>query len=245
MKIRGTIGSMKEKEFGGPIGQKYAEIDLIGREALDRAEIKPFEGFGENIKNRFIVALQFAPESEKVLETRVTSEVERIGRESGIEFFLAGKDFPIHSTLGEGLYEGGDVPRREDIFREVHQDEKLKALTERKRGERLIYKYLLLDKGNVMLTSVEIPEDVGKIREELAAIYAGHNLKPLRIENLLHVTVGRITKIPDGGAEQFREYKKKMIELRHRISEDPLRLEVKKMSDGPSYEFLQGIQNKD
>lgn len=231
---------MTEK-FGGKIGRRYAKIDLGGKEGLKRGEINRFEGFGKNLRNRIITALEFSPESQRDVQRRVLDEVERIGRELGIEFFIAGKDFPMHSTVEEGLYEDNDESERAAIFQDVKHDKKMEELCERKLTEPVVFKYLLIDKGNVILTSVEIPEAIRKMREELAALYLRYGLKPLPMENILHITIGRMTEIPeDDKIEQFKKYQQAMIKLRHAISKEPLNLSADRISKGSTYEFLTG-----
>jgi len=231
------------ENFSGPIGLKYAEIDLAGKNSLNKAEIKRFEGLDESLKNRFISALQFSPESEKEVERRITSEMAKIAVEFGISFTLAGKDFPLHSTIGEGLYEGKDDSEREEIFDQTHGDKKLDDILSRISKEPIEYKYLLLDKGNVILSAIKIPEEITAARSELASFYQEKGMKPLLMENILHITIGRMNEIPEEGKEEsFEGYKKKMIALRHAISSDPIKLQVSGVFDGETYGFLRSME---
>jgi hypothetical protein len=231
------------EKFGSPIGKNYAKIDLAGRKALEKAEVNKFEGFGENLKNRFISALQFTPESEKEVEKRIIDEVEQIGKELEINFILAGKDFPLHGTIEEGVYAGKDNTEREEIFEEIKKAKELKLFEESILRESISYKYLLVDKGNIILTAVEIPEIITNMREALANFYANHNLKPIVLRDFLHITIGRMVEFSEEEkTEKFKEYKQRMIKLRHAISSDPLNLSVSCLFGGSTYDFLRNME---
>jgi len=232
------------KEFGGPIGQKYARIDIAGRQALKQeGAIKELEGFGETLKNRFLVAIQFAPESRQEVQKRVINEVEQIEVNCKMEFFLTNRDFPLHSTIEEGVYQGDDDSIKGEVFAEMAKE--LKQLNWQMLNEPLTYKYVLIDKGNIILTAIEIPDVVTKLRRELTTFYTAHQLKPLPIEHILHVTVGRITRLPGEHEEEALEkYKRRMIQLRHDIAKNPLKLSIGEMFAGSSYDFLHSLQIK-
>src|SRR3989344_5470868 len=103
-----------------PALRKYAGIDLAGRLALwEKGGIQEFAGFPESLKNRLNVALCFTTDSEDQIKTRVIEPVKEIANELSIGFIIAGQDYPIHTTLMEGLYEGGNPQEREHEFSQV------------------------------------------------------------------------------------------------------------------------------
>ena len=232
------------KEFGGPIGQKYAKIDRAGREALKHeGEIKKFEGFGEGIKRKFSTAFLFSVESEQELQSRILAPLEQIGNEAGINFYLAGRDFPIHSTVEEGLYQGSEESEMNALFSRLSSDEQ-RVLAEQMPARPLVYNYLLMDKGNVILTATSIPDEIIELRRKLSDFYTKHGLKPLPINDLLHITIGRMTELPASSPkEQFERYRLAMIRLRHEISRAPLELSVSQFYTGSSFKFLQSFAN--
>lgn len=235
---------MNEKIYNDPIGRKYATIDLSGREALNKGDIKAFEGFGENFKERFITALQFSTESQGEVNKRIIDQIDSIGKDLGFDFSFAGRDFPMHCTLEEGLSKGKEEHEREMTFEALSQDEGMKSLSEHIPDEPIIFKYILIDKGNIILTSVEIPESIIGMRKSLDGLYSSHDLKPLPMNNILHMSIGRITNFPseESKDEKLKKYKQKMIELRHAISSNPLKLKCSNLFMGSTYNFLHSIE---
>lgn len=155
------------------------------------------------------------------------------------DFFLAGRDFKLHSTLLEGLYEGTDVAERQQKFAQVLDGQSVGALLNGLVGKTIEYKYLLVDKGNLLLTALEIPEWVLAAREELAEAYTGQGLKPLLITDMLHISAARITGLPtEDQAQKLRVYGQRMAKLRHQISAEPLVLEIGAASTGSPLNLL-------
>ena len=230
---------MKMEGFGGPIGRKFAEIDLAGRKALSEGEIQKFEGFPENLKKRFNVSARFTSDSEKEFAERVVRPVKDIAAQLGIDFIVAGEDFPLHSTMLEGLYQGADEAERQTLFSDLKDNisfqERLNALN----GLEVPYKYLLMDRGNIILNSVEIPYSILEIREFLTKYYAEQKLKPLAMDNILHISAARMIKLPEEEREKsFTEYKGRMVELRHSISSTPLSLKMDHFYSGSTLQLL-------
>lgn len=221
-------------------GKKYAGIDRAGTAALyQEGSIKEFPGFPESLNNRFNVSLLFTPDSEAEFKRRVTDPLREIGNELGIEFYLASRDFRIHSTLLEGLYEGTDTNEGQNKFERIKANQTVQSL-DNLVGKTLQYKYLLIDKGNILLTAIDIPEWVLKARTDLSRVYSEQGLKPLNMTNILHISVGRMTQLPSKDrAEKFKTYRQEVAHLRHQISSSPLVLEVGTVSRIPPLELLQ------
>lgn len=226
------------ENVSGP-GRKYIGIDHAGTQALyQKGGISEFAGFPESLRDRLNVALKFTTESETLLRERVIEPLLLIGNGLGIEFILAGRDFPYHSTLLEGLYEGKDPTKRQQKFKAATNTEEIKRLKDLA-GMRIAYKYLLIDKGNLLLTAIDIPDWVINTRSGLAVVYQNHGLKPLPLENILHISVARITRLPtEDRSVKLREYKIKVSQLRHQISPNPIVLEVGHVSVMPSLDLL-------
>jgi hypothetical protein len=233
---------MRTEGFGGPIGRKYANIDRVGRKALSEGEIQRFEGFPGDLKNRFNVAAQFAPASEREFVERVTGPAKEIAAQLGIDFMVAGEDFPIHSTMLEGLYQGDDDAERQKLFADLQKDAGFQDRINALNGLEVPYKYLLMDKGNVILNSVEIPDDILELRQFLTKYYAEKKLKPLAMDNILHISAARMVKLPEEEQEKsFAEYRRRMVELRHSISSEPLSLKIDHLHSGSTLQLLKGF----
>ncbi len=222
------------ENFGGPELKKYAGIDMRGRNNLESGNIQEFTGFPEVIKNRFISAMEFTPESIDMIENRVTCKLEDIEAKYGIKFSLVGRDYPLHITLMEGLYTGEQEDQREEIFSELQDKIKLEF-----QGSEVQFDYVLLDGGNLLLVAKNIPDSVLNARERLSEYYSEAGLKPLGMQNILHSSLARIIKLPD--SFDYDAYKKDIIDLRHSVSSDPLEVTISNVIKDQSYRYLTGI----
>lgn len=220
-------------------GAKYAGIDRAGTAALyQEGAIQEFPGFPESLNNRFNVSLRFTPDSENAFRERVGDQIATTGNELGVGFILAGQDFTLHSTLLEGLYEGTDLAERQHKFAQILASRTVQGSLHLV-GRKIEYKYLLIDKGNLLLTAIKIPEWVLTARGELADAYTSQGLKPLFITDILHISAARITSLPsEDRASILRMYGQRMAELRHQISSNPLVLEVGAISTGSPLALL-------
>lgn len=227
------------ENISGP-GRKYVGIDRSGKAALyqERA-IKEFTGFPESLNNRFNVSLRFAPDSEALFRQRVTNPIGTIGEGLGIEFFLASRDFHIHSTLLEGLYEGLDPAEREEKFKQLRVSQAIDVVVRHLVGKTIEYKYLLIDKGNLLLTAINIPDWVLTTRADLTEAYTSQGLKPLLMTDILHISVARITRLPvEDRMSKLGKYRQRITGLRHQLSRDPLTLKVGAVSTIPPLDLL-------
>lgn len=230
---------MSEKFEHPEIFEKYAKIDVLGRKAIKNRDIKEFEGFSESLGNRFNVSLLPDKETEILVNERLVSEIEKMEAELGIKFSLAGRDFPFHSTVMEGQFGEGEEDKKDNIFGSLEEQISQSGLPETLNGQEIKFKYVLLDRGNILLTSVLIPETVSRARENLDTTYSANDLKPLPMQNILHMSVGRISGLPED-KEKLNEYKKRMTALRHKISSDPITVKVGDVYVGNTLKLLKG-----
>lgn len=214
--------------------RKAASIDLAGRKALQERALAAFEGFGEAAKGRFISALTFSHDSEQQLHEQVTKDIERIEHELQIHFALAGRDFPIHATVAEGRYT--DDKTRTETFKQLQSDEHLTPHRNLP-NISLTFDYLLFDKGNILLVASQIPQEVTSMRDDLKKVYESHGLSHKPIENLLHITIGRMDVLPASESE-YDTYTERIIALRHNISKKPLTLITNELFVGCTFDFL-------
>jgi hypothetical protein len=217
------------------VGIKSANIDRKGKKALSRAEVNPFKHSPEENQRRFNVAVRFEEPSVAEFQGRVIAELEEAEKQFGIKLLIAGRDFPLHSTILEGRSEA-PAEEKERLFTDVNaqvQDQLASSL----KGQDIDFKYLLIDKGNLLMTSMDIPESVLAARQTLTQTYAQNGLKPLPITNLLHFTVARMTELP-ADPEIFKRYKDAMIKLRHSISGNPLHMRISEIYSGSTYDLL-------
>lgn len=227
------------KESISKVGLKYAKIDRLGRNAIYKEGVVPeFNGFPESLGNRFNTSLIFDADSVDTLEQRLMGPVANIVDYLGMNCLLAGRDFTLHSTLLEGLCDREDSHERQSKFGNVANSPGVLTLANLI-GNRIEYKYLLIDKGNLILTAIDIPEWVIKARDTLAETYRSQGLRPLEMANILHISVSRITHQPRAQREEtLREYAKRVTHLRHNISSNPMVLKISRLSARSSLSLL-------
>lgn len=221
------------EKFGGPILQKYANINRSGKEAVLNENIVKFDGFSESIKDRFITAAIFDEYSLNQVEDRVLGQLKRLEDMSGIEFAMANRDYPLHSTIMEGEYKGENQDEKDDLFERLTDDLPIDI-----KGLEIKYDYILIDKGNVLLVAQTIPEAVLKARESLKNHYSESGLRPLLLENILHCSLARIKSLPTDFVPN--KYIKELTDIRHSVSksDESMILIVDRLDRGNSYNFL-------
>ena len=208
------------------VGRKYARNDLAGRKALDRSEPKVLGEHPKLWEQDFTSFLIFTPESEALIQKRVIDRIKTIGDKLGIEFFLAGKDYPMHSIAQSSVYETEDAAKRMEVYEQARSPE-MQERMEKWSGMPITYKYLMVNDNAITLNSTEIPAEIKDFRESVKPALEGHGIKVLPMENILHITIARITKLPDQDREErLQEFKKELIKLRHELSSDPMQLTV-------------------
>lgn len=225
-------------------GRKYAGIDISGRKALNLNQgIQEFPGFPESLKSRFSLVLRFTSGSEQEIKDRISGPIQDIGEQLKIGFIIAGRDYPLHSTVLEGLYESQDFVSRDKLFESLSESPEIAKITSDLLGKKLIYKYLLLDKGNLLLTAIDIPAHLINLREELASLYKQKGLKPLSLDNLLHISLARMVNLSEEDKQsKFNIYRKQMTRLRHDISTKPLSLKIESVSALSAFDLLHEIK---
>lgn len=217
------------------IQKKYLRIERSGRKSLRTYQVEPFTGFDPGLGNRFGVAALFTSQSQTDVK-RLAAKVEEIGGKNGITFFTQGKDIQIHSTLLEGEYQGTERVIREVKFSRISNSGDLnQVLTEV--PDTLTFDRLLLDQGNVLLAASLIPETIIRVRTRLQQIYLSHNLKPLLLDDILHITLARMTIIPPR-MDGFTSYVQMMLAVKKHIRFYPLQLSMSGFYKGNVLEFL-------
>ncbi|OGZ01641.1 MAG: hypothetical protein A2946_02100 [Candidatus Liptonbacteria bacterium RIFCSPLOWO2_01_FULL_53_13] len=225
------------KEFGGHIGRKYARIDLEGRKVLreGRGRINefPLAEALEGWKHTFSITAEFDSAANQEIQRRILDILANMENELGVSLLLASRDFPLHATIQNGIFEGEDGAKEKKIFQELAGDEGIIQSEKEITGIFVIFKYLLIDKGNILLTASEIPEAIIEARNRASHEYMAKGLRPLPMEHILHLTLARIVGKPPQGAEKaFNDYQQRLVQLRHAISASPISARIEKVKKG-------------
>ena len=235
-----------------PVVIKLNGIHEAGTTALREGTVKPFGGYGVELQNRFNASLRYDDRSERAVRSVILDEVQDVAQKLGIQFLVAGnaapEGYPIHTTILEGLYQEEDFEKR-NLLLDTHSKIGLRTLPGlffndfRLSGLSwdLQFDAVLVDKGPVLLAATKIPQQIIDIRGELFELYTTFGLKPLPLDNLLHMTLARMTKVVD--PSRTDEYIERMKLLHQRVAENPLILQVSVMTRGSAYDMLHGINS--
>lgn len=236
-------------EGDSPVIQKLNGIHEAGTAALRAGSVEPFTGYPESLKNRFGVYFKYTQPAEQLVRKQVLDEVTKIGQDLGIGLFVAGHPVPdghpIHTTVLEGLCQESSPMDREELFDMLS---KLGLKTLRgvlfddfySSGALLQFKFdtVVVDKVSMLLAATQIPQQVIDLRDELSWMYSlkWSSLKPLPLDNLLHMTLTRITKTVH--PSHADEYIERMEALHQKVAENPLTLQVRTLARGSAYDLL-------
>lgn len=225
--------------------EKAKKIHREGLRALKSGNVQLFPGLPNMLKskeNRFFVGAGIQLEDYPNIGIRmVLQEIERISYHLGVfHIFQAGREFPLHFTIGEGEYKGEN---KNNVF--CLLKEKMEPWWPANIQQKNVFDTLVLDKANILLTASNIPHEIIEMRHKLNLIYERHGLVPLKIENLLHITLGRIDRWEEDVAnrrKQLNYYVKMMSGLRDYIKINPIDIYASILWHLPSADFLADIR---
>jgi hypothetical protein len=201
--------------------EKSVKMHTDGMAAIEKGGVKLFEGYSPDVSKRYMVAGSFE------FQTEVDSLIDLItqnARSCNVELFCATKDFPLHTTIGEGeVPEGMSIENMEGDF------------ASHKGKRALVFSELVMQNGNILLTVEDIPDWFYQLRDEVNKAYAMLGFTPLPIENLVHITLARITQ---GNDQAIRNFSVIIDELRHDVKKVPIILAIDGLFKGSSINFL-------
>ncbi|MDO8591182.1 MAG: hypothetical protein Q7R65_04380 [bacterium] len=214
--------------------QKYAGIRDAGRVAYQTGSVKAFPGFSESLKKRVCMMLRFNPEASRFIEALNLELV--WSHPSFFTFLVAGRDFPLHATLleGESSEEVTSFSGALDSVRNCVVDELL--------GRKIVFDQFIADAGgSVILAATEIPEYVVKARMVVADYYTSEKLRVLPLDNILHSTQVRITRLPGDEEVERRglaSFHRRVEEINARLERAPINARVESVGLAQAYAFL-------
>ncbi|MEZ4114044.1 MAG: hypothetical protein R3B65_01110 [Candidatus Paceibacterota bacterium] len=209
------------------LGRTYAGINLEGRKAMKDGSVPEFKGFPPEFEKRMNVWAEFSNETKEEIKERIIKPLEEIESSTNIDFYLADRDFKIHSSIMQGKLDG-DLNVNEKYQNLLENSDKLKKVSEELSGISIELKYLLFDKkGTIILASTKIPDQIPESRDLIKEAYAEESIYALDIP-IFHLTIGRVLKLPE--IEQVPESMKKLKtlirNLRLQISSDPINAKI-------------------
>ncbi|OGG50199.1 hypothetical protein A2704_02565 [Candidatus Kaiserbacteria bacterium RIFCSPHIGHO2_01_FULL_54_36b] len=212
--------------------KKYARNNLAGRRAMRDSRVNLLRGYPKSWHENSFAAILFTPESEVRLKG-VTQRIEAVGKDLGIVLQLAGKDFPFHSTLLTGA-PPEDLSTRDGIYSRLYADAAANACAKELEGMNIEYRYLLVSEDSITLNADSIPSQIKSFRDALSTAMRAEGTKPISMDNILHVTLARITHLPDGGEHQaLQALAQALVGLRHELSKGtPVTVTVNEVTYG-------------
>ncbi len=218
--------------------QKYAKIDMIGKQSLIGQKVKEYSGYPDpTLINRFNVALQFTPSSVEAFQKRILPNLESIQKHTDTSLAIASCNWPLHATTEEGLFQGTNDAERDIIFRRLQNGSDLARITDPLKNLKIEFPWLLVDGGNLLLTCTDIPQTILNARQELTKLYEKEGLKPLQLPRMLHITVARMRQLP-GDETKLKNYLEKTRELRREIYNSPIILRTAQPTEMDTFSLL-------
>lgn len=211
-----------------PLAIKCDQIHTRGLEALRSRQIELFKGFGLTLTDRFNISVLFDDPSRKQFSDRVVIPLLRIGKKLGIAWYMANEHFPVHSSVLECRHE-----KPESIFGHLRDG----GVNPRELfGEQIIFSEVLLDRGNILLNALAIPPVHSRIRQGLKDLYIQTGGSPISLDDILHVTVARMTVL--GSPEVLDRYIDAFLEIREDVKRSPIALTVNEVYCGPALKLV-------
>ena len=144
-------------------------------------------------------------------------------KQHSLELYVAGRDFPIHTTVGECVVPSGIALA--DAFGDVSNEE----------SRSIVFSELVMQNGNILLTTSEATPWFDDFRNRVNASYEIIGFTPLPIEHLVHITLARIKQ---GSAEDIRALVETVCAIREDIKKEPIVAKVNRVFRGPSLSLL-------
>lgn len=221
-------------DIENPIRSKYMTIQRSGALALGSREILKFAGFPESLKYVFNSAIMFSPQSERKIYDRLISKLKFLSQVCKIQFLFAGRDFPIHTTLLEAICKN----YHESKFSQLNSDEYLIDVLSHLLNIQIKFDCVLMDKENVLLTALNIPQKILEVRNELNRFYKIKDLETRPLSNILHISLARITNFKQNDQTSFISYRRGMMVILREVYTDPITLTIANISFKPVYDLL-------
>ncbi|KXK08775.1 MAG: hypothetical protein UZ21_OP11001000328 [Microgenomates bacterium OLB22] len=218
-----------------PVIRKYLNNARAGWESAQDQGFSEFTGFPEDVKRRFNTSVCFSTTSHEELANRLLGPIKVKGVELDMDFALAGRDFPVHSTILElRANEQLSGKQEEDLSIAVSMLPEIQKLE----GLYINYDYLFIDKGgNIILAASAIPEQVLAARQALAIVGQVKGLEPLPLTDILHISIARPTQLPK--TQDYAEYYR-LRGLRPSFHRQPLKMRVAQVNGQNAWDMLHG-----
>lgn len=197
-----------------PVLEKIKDLRMKGAQAYENGEVKLFHAFPLNTPDRFNVSIVI----EGLLGHQFARQVRDAARNLGLKFILAGTDYPLHSTMRDGLWEGTSIENRDLVFAAVQKE--IGSGLSKFPPPRMEFTDLVLDaSGNLLLMSKRMPDEVLRLRTYLDLVCGRHGLKPLPLDNMFHCTLLRLRDVPENAPDSLQAYRDEIVKIGRDMAE--------------------------
>jgi len=228
------------------VADNYRKVYNEGREVLVRTNgIRPFVDYADDVRRRVMVALLPDMASELLLTEEVLTPISNIADQCGLGLCLAGRDFPIHRTVGQAVVEENvyrptciKLDQDGDFYRIVTalQWFRINVLDDTlflgRSGDNAPYE------SNLMIGATEIPPIVEMAHVAIRLCYSRFpGVQPNMVRDFFHSTLARISRLPDKRRhlDRWREKIQKMAAKMR-----PIEFAFDRVYAGPMLPFLTG-----
>lgn len=220
------------REPGGKRGDRiiwrnYAKQDISGRRKIDQTDPHVMQTFPEEWEKIPNTVLLFDHNSEEEFRERVLKRVKEAAEKYGIEMYYATEDFPLHMSVKNGKFPKGTMrdeawlEKARHICRDPGLRRKARELVRALRNKPIDFKFVIFDTegGSVMLTAVDIPEEIQAFRKFAKDLILGDGFEERNPDPIAHLAFARIKKLPESGAQAaLAGFKSEIINIRHELS---------------------------
>jgi hypothetical protein len=200
-----------------------------GLAKLTQAQVTEFAGYTESPFNQeYNIALLW--ELTDQFKVGIYQRLRSIEGRTGIKFYLAGRDAPLHSTVQAAKFDEEDAGLRDRKFKDLANDLRLTRCAQLLNGGRFEFGYLGALGDNLVLTALSIPASIHEVRTNSQKVYKDRGLQPKMLD-LFHITLARISEVPSETSQSaINSYVDEMDELKYEIWKKPLSVVAKAVS---------------
>ncbi len=192
--------------------EKYTQISQDGEKSFKEGTAKtigPVETWPLAWRDEYHVAVYFDESSNKLIKDIAIELLKSIALQNNADYWFAEEAFPIHATMVSGYKEvDGKIlegtRETQEAYLSMINDSVFKKISAEIKNIIISFDDILITGDNVILTASEIPLRILNFRNSVSDLEKINGLIPKTLDNILHVTIGRLKQIPDDEDSRIR-----------------------------------------
>ena len=220
--------------------EQSAKNSVGGRRNLKSGNVERFASLSKpSWMYDLAAAAYFTNESEAVIENNILSPLRKLCEESGMNYWWASTDFPLHVTFlsatkqdeaGHKIY----GPKTDSFYEPVKNDPRINEQLRRLKDIQLTFKDVILNGNNIILAARDIPDTVTDFRKRVSTLEIEHGLSARPRYDILHITIARLREVQNDPVKRS-EFIRRFTLLKRVIRQTPLVLTIGTPSLGRNF----------